>query len=109
LAAGVIAWGGRSEDWKQKAAVDQLDVPKPGQKVGQHDLPPIGVSSGKPLANLWNRKKDDTEIRITSVDASISVLHDYQRQKGILNLIVTGTLILDSKYTELNMSYPLAS
>lgn len=38
---------------EEQPAVQQLDVVQPGQQVGEHDLTPIGVRRGEPLAHLY--------------------------------------------------------
>lgn len=61
VVGGVVTRGARRKNREQKAAVHQLDVAEPGQEVREHDLPPVGVSGGKPLANLCKKKEGMNE------------------------------------------------
>lgn len=58
LTARFFLWcagaGGRGEEPR----VHQLDVTEPGQQVGQHDLPAVGVSGWETLAHLCTGERD---------------------------------------------------
>lgn len=51
----VVLRAAGARPWEEQPAVHQLDVVQPGQQVGEHDLAPIGVRRGKPLAHLWGK------------------------------------------------------
>lgn len=48
----VVLWAAGAGTWDEEPAVQQLDVVQPGQQVGEHDLTPVGVCRGEPLAHL---------------------------------------------------------